>query len=112
MFAYCGNNPVNTIDPTGECWWIVAGAVGGKYVHLPGGYKVPTKYGGDIPMIDRNAVLVAMEKHQVRMNSAFNAIGNMLTITNIGFSLVGNGGYDVGNEYINGVKKRINIFNK
>ena len=21
MFAYCGNNPVNRIDPTGEAWW-------------------------------------------------------------------------------------------
>ena len=21
MFAYCGNNPVNRIDPTGEWWW-------------------------------------------------------------------------------------------
>lgn len=21
MFAYCGNNPVNRIDPTGESWW-------------------------------------------------------------------------------------------
>ena len=21
MFAYCGNNPVNRVDPTGEAWW-------------------------------------------------------------------------------------------
>ena len=21
MFVYCGNNPVNRIDPTGEAWW-------------------------------------------------------------------------------------------
>ena len=21
MFLYCGNNPVNRIDPTGEAWW-------------------------------------------------------------------------------------------
>ncbi len=21
MFAYCGNNPVNCVDPTGEAWW-------------------------------------------------------------------------------------------
>ncbi len=24
MFAYCGNNPVNRVDPTGEVWWVVA----------------------------------------------------------------------------------------
>ena len=21
MFAYCGNNPINRVDPTGEAWW-------------------------------------------------------------------------------------------
>lgn len=21
LFAYCGNNPVNRVDPTGEAWW-------------------------------------------------------------------------------------------
>jgi hypothetical protein len=85
---------------------------GGKYVHLPGGYKVPTEYGGDIPMIDRDAILVGMEKHQVKMDSAFNAISNTVTITNMGLSLFANDGYDVGKEYINRVKQRINIFNK
>ena len=24
MFAYCGNNPVNRVDPTGKIWWLVA----------------------------------------------------------------------------------------
>ncbi len=23
MFAYCGNNPVNRIDPSGEVWWLL-----------------------------------------------------------------------------------------
>jgi RHS repeat-associated protein len=44
MFPYCGNNPVNTIDPTGECWWIVAGAVIGAVVGMvtQGAYNVAT----------------------------------------------------------------------
>ena len=28
MFAYCGNNPVNRVDPTGEIWFLVAAVVG------------------------------------------------------------------------------------
>ena len=28
MFAYCGNNPVNNIDPSGEAWWHWVIAVG------------------------------------------------------------------------------------
>ena len=27
MFAYCGNNPVNRIDSTGDLWWIIAAVV-------------------------------------------------------------------------------------
>jgi RHS repeat-associated protein len=27
MFVYCGNNPINRVDPTGEWWWIVAAVV-------------------------------------------------------------------------------------
>ena len=28
LFAYCGNNPVNRVDPTGEAWWHWAVAAG------------------------------------------------------------------------------------
>ena len=29
LFAYCGNNPVNRIDPSGEAWyhWVIGGAI-------------------------------------------------------------------------------------
>ena len=32
MFAYCGNNPVNRADPSGEAWWVVAGVIVGGIV--------------------------------------------------------------------------------
>jgi len=28
MFAYCGNNPVGRVDPSGKCWAVILGVVG------------------------------------------------------------------------------------
>ena len=37
-YSYCGNNPVMRVDPTGEFWWILAGALlGGLDSYLNGG---------------------------------------------------------------------------
>ena len=47
MFAYCGNNPVNAIDPTGHAFFLVTGAIGAVVGGLIGGIKAANS-GGSI----------------------------------------------------------------
>ena len=47
MFAYCGNNPVNAVDPSGQSFFLLAGAIGAALGAAIGGC-LSASQGGDL----------------------------------------------------------------
>ena len=85
----------------------IAGAVGGKFTNLKGGYKPQTHYGGSINIISIDKTIIQIEAQQIMNKATRNALVNTVTVRSITAGILSNGGADAMGGFI---MKRINIY--
>ncbi len=80
MFAYCGNNPVNRVDPTGDAWWAIVVGIVAIVAIIAADHYLGKNHPGGVQLIPDENDNNMKDKILYAEGNGFNASEDSLTL--------------------------------